>query len=567
MSSAAAAPAPLSLLRLLDGPLTDADKLAARQLIEGGAYLNDRDDHGTSPLMCAVRCGHYDLAMMLLQRDADVSVQNAFGMTALQLVLKAPLYSYWPSDRHSCGMRQRDGSACSAEPLDVFDELLRRDSAAFDPNIVFSDAHSHLWSSSKIYFLPSALRLCPYLLHARGVLDFDDETRRHKGTLLHFIVAYMAFKIYSIRSATRDVYSDVYKDTAKIESGLSVVRTLLSLGLEVDCPTELVGGEGRGLTALALAVKFRHSSAVSLLLDARADPNLCVSLYLSRSVPYRLRHVKMLMHAAHNHSVADVSALLKASTDVNAVSDGHTALTLLLQTQSPNMSPTLRLLIAARADCSAVAADGERPLAVAISRQSDEIRRIEHDAAHITTARSNTPDEWRCKFMNTAAMILLCNGAPVAQTDIELAIDFACPNLARCLLHRGGSAAETVAYVNKKVKVRTPVLSMMLHAPAALVSHCKIPHSASIPRLPHLVPLHPSPPPIRVRALCVGGVLQHLLKALARPMQNRLRVRRSQLPRDLLPVLRCVAPFPHCIFVTLYPGTAQASLQSTQSSA
>jgi hypothetical protein len=139
--------------------------------------------------------------------------------------------------------------------------------------------------------------------------------------------------------------------------------------------------------------------------------------------------------------------------------------------------------------------------------------------------------------------------------------------LARCLLHRGGSAAETVAYVNKKVKVRTPVLSMMLHSPAALVSLCKISHSASIPRLPHLVPLHPSPPPIRVRALCVGGVLQHLLKALARPMQNCRRVRRSQLPRDLMPVLRCVAPFPHCIFVTLNLGTAQASLQSTLSSA
>jgi ankyrin repeat protein len=413
------------------------------------------------------------------------------------------------------------------------------------------------------------------------VLDFDDETRRHKGTLLHFMVAYMAFKIYSFRSAAHDVYSGVYKDTAKIEAGLSVVRTLLSLGLEVDCPTEPVGGEGHrfdaegdglanahlGLTALALAVKFRHSSAVSLLLDARADPNLCVSLYLSLSVPYRLRHVTMLMHAAYNHSVADVSALLKASADVNAASDGHTALSLLLQTQSPNMSPTLRLLILARADCSAAAADGERPLAVAISRQSDEIRRIEREAAHIATARSNTPDEWRCRFMNTAAVILLRNGAQVAQTDIELAINFACPNLARCLLHRGGSAAETVAYVKKKAKVRTPVLSMMLYSPAALVSHCKIPHSAFIPRVPHFAPLHPSPPPIRVRALCVGGLLQHLLKALARPMQNCLRVRRSQLPRDLLPVLRCVAPFPQCIFVTLYLGTAQASLQSTQSSA
>ena len=110
MSSAAAAPAPLSLLRLLDGPLTDADKLAARQLIEGGVHLNDRDDHGTSPLMCAVRCGHYDLAMMLLQRNVDVSVQNAFGLTALQLVLNAPLDSYWPLDHHSGGMRQRDGS-------------------------------------------------------------------------------------------------------------------------------------------------------------------------------------------------------------------------------------------------------------------------------------------------------------------------------------------------------------------------------------------------------------------------------------------------------------------------
>ena len=101
----------------------------------------------------------------------------------------------------------------------------------------------------------------------------------------------------------------------------------------------------------------------------------------------------MLMHAAYSHSVADVSALLKASADVNAASDGHTALSLLLQTQSPNMSPTLRLLILARADCSAAAADGERPLAVAISRQSDEIRRIEREAAHIATARSNTPDE------------------------------------------------------------------------------------------------------------------------------------------------------------------------------
>lgn len=405
------------------------------------------------------------------------------------------------------------------------------------------------------------LRHCPHLLHARGTLDFDDETRRHKGTLLHFLVAYMAFKIYSIRSATRDVYSDVYKDAARIEAGLSVVRSLLSLGLEVDCPTECTGGEGRGLTALALAVKFRHTSAVGLLLDARADPNLCVSLRLR----HRLSHVSMLMHAAHNHSLADVSALLKASADVNAASDGHTALTLLLQnTQSPNVSPMLRLLIAARADCSAAAADGELPLAVAIKCQSDEIRRIEHGAVHIATARSNTPDEWRCKFMNTAAMILLCSGAPVAQSDVELAIDVACPNLARCLLHRGGGAAETVAYVNKKVKARTPVLNMMLHSPAALVSHCKISHSTSIPTLPRLLPLLPPPPPIHMRALCLGGLLQHVLKALARPMQSWLRVRRCQL---LLLVLRCVLLFPQCIFVTLCPGTAQASPQCTRSSA
>ncbi|HZT40895.1 MAG TPA: ankyrin repeat domain-containing protein [Chthonomonadaceae bacterium] len=53
-------------------------------LLESGADVDARDDHGVTPLIAAITQGHREVIRLLLDRGADVQAQDKEGYTALQ---------------------------------------------------------------------------------------------------------------------------------------------------------------------------------------------------------------------------------------------------------------------------------------------------------------------------------------------------------------------------------------------------------------------------------------------------------------------------------------------------
>ncbi len=58
-------------------------------LLDQGADIDARAPNGTTPLMMAVREGHFDTVRLLVWEVADVSIRNAAGATALQWAERA----------------------------------------------------------------------------------------------------------------------------------------------------------------------------------------------------------------------------------------------------------------------------------------------------------------------------------------------------------------------------------------------------------------------------------------------------------------------------------------------
>jgi ankyrin repeat protein len=64
------------------------DPLVAQLLIGHGLDVNARDeDHGESPLVFALHEGHYEIAIMLIEAGADLTVKNYLNRTPLEIVL------------------------------------------------------------------------------------------------------------------------------------------------------------------------------------------------------------------------------------------------------------------------------------------------------------------------------------------------------------------------------------------------------------------------------------------------------------------------------------------------
>jgi ankyrin repeat protein len=527
--------------------MTAHDTAQARRLAKQGSQLNTRDQLGNSPLICAVRSGHFDIAMMLIKCNANVNVQNAYGFSALHYLCCGDA-SYSSAMARSCARNATD-------PLEMFSELVRR-GAAFDANVVFSftpsprdwgdcdesdDIVESCFSSPDglgrtfraIRFLPRALQLCPDLVRSHGVLNFYRMTS-WTGTLLHWIVAHTGQSHFPPRGAPRNRDPE---SESEIETCLTIMRQLISLGVEVDWRAPADASPRFQPTALAIAVEHGFSEAVALLLQAGADPNS-----LGLGFNHRLQDCTLLMHACHRYSIPCMKALIAASANVNAVVGGRTALTVLLHNDGGDASPqALRLLIQASADCNALA-DGDSALALSIKNKS-KLGIIELDFRRSAV-------QLHVEFTETEAMILLRNGALVTQKEVHLAVDKNLPNVARHLLCCGGCFSETLAYINRNSN--KAFLRAFLYPSAVLVCYCqrltlRCALSSQLPRVSCPAKLPPLPRtslPQRVRALCIGALLLHLVQAFAKAKPGRLqaRVQRWALPRELLPVvLRCTS--------------------------
>jgi len=55
----------------------------AKSLIENGADVNQKDEHGRSPLMHMANWGHFDLVKSIMEKGAEIEVKDDKGITAL----------------------------------------------------------------------------------------------------------------------------------------------------------------------------------------------------------------------------------------------------------------------------------------------------------------------------------------------------------------------------------------------------------------------------------------------------------------------------------------------------
>ena len=63
------------------------DVETARRLLEAGADIDARDQHGQTALMNAAHAGQVDLVRLLVERGADLNVTAKYNLSALMLAL------------------------------------------------------------------------------------------------------------------------------------------------------------------------------------------------------------------------------------------------------------------------------------------------------------------------------------------------------------------------------------------------------------------------------------------------------------------------------------------------
>src|SRR6185369_8765307 len=65
------------------------DVTRIRSLLEHGADINSRDEHGQTALMNAAHAGQEELVHLLVERGADLNVTAKYNLSALMLALVA----------------------------------------------------------------------------------------------------------------------------------------------------------------------------------------------------------------------------------------------------------------------------------------------------------------------------------------------------------------------------------------------------------------------------------------------------------------------------------------------
>jgi ankyrin repeat protein len=63
------------------------DRRALEALLDGGADVNARDDHGQTALMNAARDGHTEMVRLLVSRGADLNHTAKYNLSAVMLAV------------------------------------------------------------------------------------------------------------------------------------------------------------------------------------------------------------------------------------------------------------------------------------------------------------------------------------------------------------------------------------------------------------------------------------------------------------------------------------------------
>lgn len=64
---------------------TAPDRELAEYFLSKGCNINDKDDGGNTPLLCAVRANKLDMVMFLVEKGADLNAKNDFDDTPLKM--------------------------------------------------------------------------------------------------------------------------------------------------------------------------------------------------------------------------------------------------------------------------------------------------------------------------------------------------------------------------------------------------------------------------------------------------------------------------------------------------
>ena len=245
----------------------DSDPSHLRKLLQQGADVNQRTVSGDTPLMVAAMFGRKRLALLLVERGADINAQNNRGLSALHQALY----------QHKNAKPLFDALVKKGADLEVVDHsgqtVLMMAAAQGHPNIV-----AHLLSLGKDR-LASDKKGDTVLVYAMNdpkkgetTLRWLDISRFSSAQQSRAFLKAAALGHVSMLRWWLKAGVDV-NTGAPEKSALSVTRQWEVAKLLLDSGANVNFIDSEGDTALAMAVRREDKDTVRLLLKYAANPN------------------------------------------------------------------------------------------------------------------------------------------------------------------------------------------------------------------------------------------------------------------------------------------------------
>lgn len=257
--------------------MRDVDVPIAAMLLDAGATPDTFDRDQCLPLHTAISSDNKELALLLLKHKANPSLRNRSQETPLHLAIRDPeltaaLLRAGADSNVGNGRQQTPLLAAAEKGLTETVNILLN--AKADPNILSRDGDSALGHAVR----RENLELAKALLKGGA----DPNQGDSHNTALYFAVRDGSFEMVKALldakadpNLTKDVH-DAYFNTLPLAAaaGLNqespeIVKALLDAGADPD----LKGGP-EGNTALHEAAKRNRVAIVTLLLAAKANPNI-----------------------------------------------------------------------------------------------------------------------------------------------------------------------------------------------------------------------------------------------------------------------------------------------------